>query len=401
MENNKRPLSVGLYGMDGRTTKTMMMFFQGPCQGAAIVVDPEDADIDIFDGDATVSKNLLAHHLQENLIKPVIVLSLQDFRLEGVFHVKKPIKTIDMLCVLEQIESSIGKRFNKAIKIKESSLAQIIEEEPRQQRVEPQKEVAKAIFIDSDERNKTAKHQTAMRFDEKAFEAYIGSELDVDANEPKELINTCYNPKDFYQGYIESAFVICRAKSQILMLQSDWRPITLFPRTQEVWIDADDQELKAFAGVKLSHKTIITEMPLIQVDAKTMNLKGNLDKFQNMDSFIWKLACWTSKGRYPYGIDYEQPIYLKNWPNFPRLLITPHALRIAALLIKGPRTMLNTAQVLNIKPQYVFVFVSATYAVGLVSQARRAVDTLLQAPDIRPSKSQGLLGRIMSKLRGN
>lgn len=142
-------------------------------------------------------------------------------------------------------------------------------------------------------------------------------------------------------------------------------------------------------------------MPLIQVDPKKMNIRGNLDKFQNMDAFLWKLACWTSKGRYPYSINYEQPIFLKNWPNFSRLLITPHALRIAALLIKGPRTMVNIAQVLNIKPQYVFVFVSATHAVGLVGQARRAADTLLQAQDIQPSKSQGLLGRIMSKLRGN
>jgi hypothetical protein len=401
MENSKRPLSVRLHGMDERIKKTMMMFFQGPCRGAAIVVDLEDADVDIFDGDSIESKNLLAQHILKKLIKPVIILSLYEIWQEGVFHVKKPIKTTDMLRILEQIQKLIGDRFKIETQIKKPSDVKIVAEEPQQRVKEPQTLDSKAIVVDPDERNKTAKHRTAMRFDEKGFEAYMGSISDIDVNESKSLIIACYNTKDFYQGYVESAFVICRAKSQILMLKSDWRSITLFPRTEEVWIDVDDLELKAFAGIQLSHKTITTEMPLIPVDPKTLNIRGNLDKFQNMDAFLWKLACWTSKGRYPNSIDYEQPIFLKNWPNFSRLLITPHALRIAALLIKGPRTMLNIAQALNIKPQYVFVFVSASHAVGLVGQARRAADTILQAQEILPSKSQGLLGRIMSKLRGN
>ena len=401
MSNSKRPLSVRLHGMDERIKKTMVMFFHGPCQGAAIIVDSEDADIDIFDGDSTDSKNLLAQHILKKSHKPVIILSLNDVRQEGVFHVKKPIKTIDMLSVLEQVERLVGDRFKKESVIKKSSDAKIVSEEPQQRIQEPEMFDHKAIVVDPDERNKTAKHRTAMRFDEKGFEDYMGSISDIDMNLPMTLNNATYNPKDFYQGYIESAMAICRAKSQILMLQSDWRPVTLFPRTGEVWIDVDDLELKAFAGIQLSHKIITTEMSLIPVDPKTMNIRGNLDKFQNMEAFLWKLACWTSKGRYPCTIDYEQPIFLKNWPNFSRLLITPHALRISALLIKGPRTMLNIAQVLNIKAQYVFVFVSASYAVGLVGQARRAADTLLQAETILPSKSQGLLGRIMSKLRGN
>ena len=170
--------------------------------------------------------------------------------------------------------------------------------------------------------------------------------------------------------------------------------------TQEVWLDADDLELKAFAGIQLSHKTMTTEMPLTAVDPKKMDLSGKLDKFQSMDAFLWKLACWTSRGRYPNLINYEFPVFLKNWPNFTRVLITPHALRIAALLIRGPRTMVNTAQVLNIRPEYVFIFVSAAHAVGLLGQAKRTADSLLQAQNIMPSKSQGLLGRIMSKLRG-
>jgi hypothetical protein len=94
-----------------------------------------------------------------------------------------------------------------------------------------------------------------------------------------------------------------------------------------------------------------------------------------MNSFIWKLACWTSKGRYPQALNLTEPVYLKQWPNFTRLLITPHAMRIAALLTTGPRSVLEIIHGLKIKPQYVFIFISAAYAdtgVGLTSTAAKA-----------------------------
>ena len=92
---------------------------------------------------------------------------------------------------------------------------------------------------------------------------------------------------------------------------------------------------------------------------------------------------------------------MKSWPNFTRLLVTPHAMRISALLIQGPRTLSNVAEVLNIKPQYVFVFISSACALGLTGQAKREVDVLVQSPEIKPNKEKGLLSRIISKLRGN
>ncbi len=60
--------------------------------------------------------------------------------------------------------------------------------------------------------------------------------------------------------------------------------------------------------------------------------------------------------------------------------------------------MSNIAETLNIKAQYVFVFISAAYALGIAGQARRMADSLVQPPDIQPSKGKGVLGRIMGKL---
>jgi len=395
-EQNKRPLKVALHGMDSRSCKTMMMFMQGPCRGAAIVVSEAEADVDIFDGDPPAAKILLARHLQAERQRPTIVLSLQDFKHDGALLVRKPVKTDDMLSALKEAKLL----WEELAKKKAAKQAVPVTADAEEEEAESEPPPLKTYVIDQDERKKTSKHQTAMRFDEKGFQAYIGSLTDVDVNDPAHFADAAYDPKDYFQGYIQSAFMVCRAKGQILQLQSGWKPIMIFPHTLEVWLDADDPQLRAFAGIKLNSNSA-SKMSITPVNSHTMGLGGSLDKFQSMDAFLWKLACWTSKGRYPRAIDYTQPVYLKSWPNFTRLLITPHALRIAALLIQGPRTLTNVAQVLNIKPQYVFVFASAACALGLMGQAKRDADHLIQPPAVKPSKGQGLLSRIMNKLRGN
>lgn len=395
-ENNKKPLTVALHGMDDRSCKIMMMFLQGPCRGAAMVIDDDEADIDIFDGDTPASKKLLSQHLEAERQKPTIVLSLHDFQYEGVLQIRKPVKTDAMLSALNEAKILLA-NFAKKKGQKLAALATVEAEEEEEPESETQ--LLKTYVIDQDERKKTSKHQTAMRFDEKGFQAYIGSLSDIDVNDPAQFANASYDPKDYFQGYIQSAFMVCRAKGQIMQLQSGWKPIMIFPHTHEIWLDADDPQLRAFAGIKLNPSSA-SKMAISPVNAQTMGLGGSLDKFQSMDAFLWKLACWTSKGRYPHLIDYSQPVYLKSWPNFTRLLITPHALRIAALLIQGPRTLTNVARVLDIKPQYVFVFASAAYALGLMGQAKREADNLVQQPEVKSGKGQGLLSRIMNKLRG-
>jgi hypothetical protein len=116
MKKAKKPLAVALYGMDDRAIKIMAMFLQGPCDGAAIIVEnPKDADIGIFEGDAPASKKLLAKYCQENQQKPLIILSLLEVKQEGALHVKKPIDKDNMLLVLEQAKKLIAMRTKKTM----------------------------------------------------------------------------------------------------------------------------------------------------------------------------------------------------------------------------------------------------------------------------------------------
>lgn len=395
MDKSKSPLKVALHGMEDRTAKTMVMYLQGPCRGAAVVVSDSEADVDVFDADVAGVGALMDAHWAKKPHRPVIALSLRDGELAHVFYVKKPVKTDDMLGALNKAVAFLGK-----IKQNEAKNAQLTANA-----VKPVVEKAddanlKSFVIDDDERKKTAKHQAAMQLNEKGFNAFIGNVTGLDVNDPNQFAVAKYNPKDYFQGHVESAFKISREQGEIMQLNSGWSPVIIFPQNNEIWLDADDKQLRAFSGLVISN-TLDGKISTTALTFESSSLSRSLEKFHSMDAFLWKVACWASKGRYPIAIDVTQPVYLKRWPNFTRLLITPHALRISALLIRGPRTLANVAEVLNIKPQYVFVFISAAYALGLTGQARRESDALVaQTAEIKANKNKGFLGRIMSKLRG-
>jgi len=80
------------------------------------------------------------------------------------------------------------------------------------------------------------------------------------------------------------------------------------------------------------------------------------------------------------------------------LLITPHALQIAAVLTHEPKLMMDVVEQLKIKPEYVFVFISAAHALGLVGQEQGKVGRKPPTAVKKP-KAKGLLAQILGKLR--
>jgi hypothetical protein len=399
MEKNIKPLKIALHGMDGRTIKTMIMFLQRSCKGIAYVVDnTEDADVDIFDEDSPPSRILMEKHLRENRSKPTIIFSLNACVRENVLHVQKPVNASDMLDALNNSKAIIDKIIKVNAVFESSPRLQFDGDEHNGKKELDVHPELKTFLFDNANLKKTAQHQTAMSLDEREFDDYIGEIDAVDFNDPNQLDSAHYDPYDYFQGTLQCAFAECQAKKQIFLLESDWQPIALFPRTNELWTDSGDEELRYIARLKLKHKKMTSKFNLTQLDPVKVDLASLLYNFQNMDAFMWKLACWTSLGRYPNDIDYNQPVFLKNWPNFTRLLITPHALKIAALLVQNPRTMANIAQTLNIRPQYVFVFISAAYAVGLAGQARRISDTMVEVKAKKRSFRDALsLSKLVNK----
>jgi len=399
-KNNTKPLLLALYGMDERTHKMMAMYLKGPYKGKAIIVDEFEAEVDLIDADHIKAKDLLDERKMKTPERPIILLSLEQLHIEGTLYVKKPIQTEDLVQALKLAQNQLSSKPAKQAKaFPEQTATTPAEQEKGVEVVTTEKKQAAIKNIDKDEIKKTSKHRTAKDLTEGGFSSYLGHIEGVSFSDLEQVLNASFNPKEFFLGFVQSAVRVSREKGRILQLNSGWKPLIFFPHTQEIWLDANEKQLRAFAGLEIKNSAS-KAMKLVAADKVVSNCNDNMEGFYETDHFLWMLAVWTSKGRYPETININEPVYLKQWPNFTRLLVTPHAMRIAALLIQGPRTAISIANALKIKPQYVFVFISAANAVGLVSQAKRQADELIKpSHEVKPSKSKGLLGRILGRLR--
>ncbi len=405
-KGSQTPFRIALYGMDSRTCKTMDMYLKGPCRGVAVVVDEVEADIDMIDADYPSAKDILEARKVATPDRPIILLSLQSLQIENTFFIKKPVNVTQIMDVLDKIKAARAPRKVVAEVVKTTTppppidaVKQTTAETPQKMAIDVYaKKSAGAKYVDSQEQQKTAKHQSAMQLNEGGFTAFLGTVSNIDFDDSAQLLTACYDPRQSFLGYVQSAIKTAKLQSRALKLNSIWKPLLIFPESQEIWLDADDKQLRAFAGMELN-KASSGSMVLSAVNT-SITVNRALDKFQDMNAFIWKLALWTSKGRFPIGLDIQRPVFLERWPNFTRLVITPDALRIAALLVHTARTPLEVASVLNVKPQYVFAFMSACHAAGLLKQSERHVDTVIVAEPPKPAPNKSLLSKILGKLRG-
>jgi hypothetical protein len=401
---SKIPIRIALYGMDERAAKMISMYLQGPCKGVAEVVDEADAEMDIIDADFVRAKDELEQRQSKTPERPIILFSLEELNVEGTFFVKKPVQASELVAAIYQAYASITEGKTKIINAEKSEVKKQIESAPALDQQNPAPEIvikkkqAGEKHTDSEEIKKTSKHRTAMDLTEGNFSAYLGHIEGIDFSDIKQVRSASFNPKDFFLGYVQSAYRVARNKGRVLQLNSSWKPLVIFPHSHEIWLDANDKQLRAFAGLSINNKSG-AGMSLSSSGLETSGFNNKMESFYDLDTFVWKLAIWTSKGRYPDCIDIDRPVYLSCWPNFTRLIITPHALRIAALLIVEPVTLLNIADSLNIKPQYVFVFISAAIALGIAGQAERQADQITAPEEIKKVKAKGLLSKILGKLR--
>lgn len=120
-----------------------------------------------------------------------------------------------------------------------------------------------------------------------------------------------------------------------------------------------------------------------------------------LENFLWQLATWTYRGRYPAELDPEALYFLRRWPNLPRLPAPPQAMRLAALFVAQPMTMKYVVRELGFAPEAVFAFCAGAYSAGLLEPAKRSADSLFE-PAVREKTKpvqRAVLQRIVGYLR--
>jgi hypothetical protein len=176
-----------------------------------------------------------------------------------------------------------------------------------------------------------------------------------------------FNPEKYLVDRVLSAYQLAKEKNRAVCLKHDFGSITLFPGDHRVLVWMPEQYLSSLAASPVDDESL-------SVSELTMGPSSGLnplDPQYDLDALLWKLTLIASRGRFPAGTDLHAPVVLKSWPDLSRLQSVPYASRIADMWHRNPRSLLATANVLDIPPRYVFSFYSAAHMMGLADTVQR------------------------------
>lgn len=382
------PLKLAAQGLDERTLNLFRLFLRGPGSNRAVIVDDHtEADAFLADLDSPQGK---AWYAGRNPSRPCIVLALGQQTLDGdSFLVSKPARTDNLLSALEQVRSQLRIHASSSV-IKPAEPAP-----PPMKMVQAQTAEART-------------HRVAMLLDEQAFGSYMGRRDDVDPNDATQREALFYKPEEYLQGVIQKACAHALTNGAPIRVNTPWKSLCILSKDRKIWVDADEAQLRAACGIPFRMIANLdlagakqSSISFSEMDPEDVEGLARHARAVPLDALLWKIVLWTSKGRIPQGVELDHEVHLTRWPNFTRLLVTPHAMRIAALLQQKPCTLFEAAQILSVRQQYVFAFFSAAWAAGLVELTPNTAIAPTSRPEPAPERAPktSLLKSILQRLK--
>jgi hypothetical protein len=395
MSAPKSLLKLALVGLDEKSANLFRVFVNSAYKDRAEVTGEPEAEVVILDMDNARAAELYPSLRERHPDRQIIVLSLHDDKRQPeALFVKKPTKAQDMQAALDEAKKRLEWR-------------RAHPQAARAARPEPRPEVK---VVQARDNPAPALREVGTLLDEQGFLSYFGYRKDIDLNDIKQQREATYDPLMHMQGFLHSAIRQALLQGQPMRIRNGWAPIYIFPKERKIWVDADEAQLRAACSLHL--RDILSG----SIDASTQGAPGSktleplaieeaketvgtkTERLTPFDAFLWKTAIWTSKGRVPRGIAFREHVTLRHWPNLTRFLVTPHSLHIAALLRSQPHTPCEAARVLGISQQYVFAFLSAAHALGLVEVTQSAIPAPAPAAP-QPAERNSFLRKVLGRLR--
>ena len=208
--------------------------------------------------------------------------------------------------------------------------------------------------------------------------------------------NVHFRPGDYLFGRFRHALSAHTGKAVLLrcgeiLMAADASRHTVFANTPQA-------RLWATAAVQVPDATTITELTVLNTLNPQTPLPGAEHVYeQALDSFMWSLAVAAAQGRVAEGTPLDAPVYLRRWPNFTRLAPFDNAMRIAAVWVHQPRSLLNLYETLEVPVENVLTLYTAAEAIGLAGNAKREADTLIAPAVVTPSPYGNLIGAVLNR----
>ncbi len=409
---------ISFLGIDERSRSAYKIFFKKINQQNCVLTDDyEQAQICLVDMDAYHIKQdyqaLLEKHPQ--LIILVLSLSTYECQQDNEFFIRKPVKRDSLQNSLNQIcerffQIPVLNKIKAQPTSKTADFKFIVNNTAEKKAAfSPSKKTNVVPIKNKIRDNKgssTASAGKLLKVENE--EHFVGEQQDIDINDPEQLKKIFYSPAQCLQTVVEQASIKSRQSGQIIQLNVLNHEFYFDHQEQKIYSTVGPGIIRPLCLVCIDNKPRFTprdnafrnELHKIIQTNKNKNLKKTLEKQSwNMESFMWLISLWSSRGRIPVGTEILKPVFLMQWPNLTRLASIPHSVRIAALLYNQPYTLTETARLLAIEQRYVFAFYSACKAIGLANVSRRQIDHTFASETPETSNNKSILSKLLNKLK--
>lgn len=398
------PLGVALVAMDRRMINLLELFFQNYCMKRYYVEAEAKADLCILDLDGYQGRELWNEQVKQYPKRPVILLAFNDPEISNVLVLRKPVTMKKLQTTLAEAREQLSLVQGKAPAIVAPTPAPVPTppsppETPADKAGEPTAiERTSAVAAAGQQPEEAAASErkasrAAMLLDEMKDHPVIGSAPDIDGADPKQFPRVQFDPGSYLLGHVVQAVELTKKKDLPVRLEHPRGGMTFYPDGKDVLVEMSERQLYILSSVPIQSRDVSIKT------LKAPPVKGPGAESMSQSALLWQLTLWSARGRIPQTIQPTDLVVLRHWPNMTRLQGFPHAIRIAALLMQGPRSLIDTAAVLGVPQRFVFAFYSAASVVGLAMPSRRSADKLFQAELPQQHRNQGLFRRILNRLK--
>lgn len=132
-----------------------------------------------------------------------------------------------------------------------------------------------------------------------------------------------------------------------------------FPDRDLFSYDLDPDLLVQMAGSRFG---------LGELGCESTELKTPTDPIAKRDQLLWMLGLFTAAGRLPDHLDPAEKYRLVDAADLQRFMLMPQAEQIAKVWVSDDRSALDIVQLLKLPQRYVFSFMAAADAAGLLER---------------------------------
>lgn len=377
---------IVILGMAKRPATTLRMLLAGPDWMDVEIVDRPPAEFAIVDIDTAQPERDWEAFRRTHPAIPALLLSLHEQQRENSRWLRKPFDAAALRTALDALRDDLAAA------------------QRRQERSRPHRSVAQADVAVAAEPppappparrvDHAPTRGAARQIDAEVDERCCGTHGDVDLASPRQVASVLYDPPHYLEGLLEHAVAQVRATGSAYRIRGLPAPLDVLPGpTPMIATTLRDTVLRPACSLALEPGSMRME-PIVAASSNAACVPA--------DIMLWNVALWTARGRLRRGLSLDTPVRLRRWPNFTRMIETPHAMRIVALLMAAPLTPRSLCRRLAIPQRQIFSVLSAAASVGLVERVARpvaAVETE-RAARVPPTAHRNLLSRILGRLVG-